>query len=63
MMLVHTMDIWSANSAEISFVISFSSPNGAVVLNESRKPGNRSQARVKYAALRTGKQIWKNEAL
>jgi hypothetical protein len=84
---VHTMDIWSANSADISFVISFSSPNGAglrgrhgflaswrplysgtgavkvtgspfetfveaeaacnmmlVVLNESRKPGNRSQA-------------------
>ena len=84
---VHTMDIWSANSADISFVISFSSPNGAglrgrhgflaswrplysgtgavkvtgspfetfveaeaacnmmlVVLNESRKPGNRSEA-------------------
>jgi hypothetical protein len=84
---VRTMDIWSANSADFSFVISFSSPNGAglrgrhgflaswrplysgtgavkvtgspfetfvkaeaacnmmlVVLNESRKPGNRSQA-------------------
>ena len=26
---VQTMDIWSASSADISFVISFSSPNGA----------------------------------
>jgi hypothetical protein len=92
---VHTMDIWSANSADISFVISFSSPNGEglrgrhgflaswrplysgtgavkvagspfetfvkaevacnmmlVVLNESRKPGNRSQANVRVAITR-----------
>jgi len=84
---VQTMDIWSASSADISFVISFSTPNGAGlrgkhgflaswrplysgtgaikvtgspfstfteaeaacntmlgVLNEVRKPGNRSQA-------------------